>query len=403
MLIFENVKLAVSAIKANKMRSFLTMLGMIIGIFSVITIVSLGDTMRGAMASEYENIGLGVGFIYIITDDGYYTSDDMFTKDDAERVKEAIGDLLDYVGMSQAERCDFKVGRKTEKAYLTGLAENPLAYKPLKISYGRMFSNKDIREERRYAVVEESFARSFFGTEENAVGKTVKTTVEQSETELTIIGVYKNQDSALMKLLSGGDISTIYCPETLFINDNSYVWGMDFVVHDASRYYEVQEKLAAYTARIKGVNRDNIKFQSAQSDMGSVDRLLGGMSAVVTAIAAISLLVGGIGIMNIMLVSVTERTREIGIRKALGARTKDITTQFLVEAAIISAAGGTIGMLLGIGVATAAGIAFGISAVVKPAVVIIAVAFSATVGLGFGMYPAKKAAKKDPVEALRYE
>ena len=131
--------------------------------------------------------------------------------------------------------------------------------------------------------------------------------------------------------------------------------------------------------------------------------MLGSLSLVVGAIAAISLLVGGIGIMNIMLVSVTERTREIGIRKALGAQTKDILIQFLIEAAAISAAGGIIGTVLGFSVVSIAGMAFGVGAVVKPSVVGLAVAFSAVVGLGFGLYPARKAARKDPVEALRYE
>lgn len=401
-MIFENIKLAVSAIRANKMRSFLTMLGMIIGIFSVITIVSLGDTLRGAMASEYENIGLGMGYVYIMPEDGVYTERQMFTKEEGEYVKEALGEDLDYVGLGQGDRVDFKSGRKTEKVYLEGLAENPQSYKSLKIVYGRMLSDRDIRDGRKYAVIDTELAKKLFG-KEDATGKTVKTAINNQETELTVIGVYENEASALMKMLSGGDSAKAYCPETLFIGDGGYVWSLEFVVHDPDKYFEVQERLRAYLSRLKGVESSELSFMSAQSEMGMVDKVLGGMSAVVSAIAAISLLVGGIGIMNIMLVSVTERTREIGIRKALGARTKDITVQFLTEAAIISAVGGTIGMLLGIGVVTMAGIILGISAVVKPTIVIIAVAFSAMVGLGFGMYPAKKAAKKDPVEALRYE
>ena len=144
-------------------------------------------------------------------------------------------------------------------------------------------------------------------------------------------------------------------------------------------------------------------MSSAAEEMKSVDSMLGAMSSVVGAIAAISLLVGGIGIMNIMLVSVTERTREIGIRKALGARTGDILTQFLIEAAMISAAGGAIGTILGVSVVALGGMAFGLETVVKPQVILVAVAFSAMVGVGFGLYPARKAAKADPVVALRYE
>ena len=142
---------------------------------------------------------------------------------------------------------------------------------------------------------------------------------------------------------------------------------------------------------------------SAQEEMATIDSLMSGLSAVVAAIAAISLVVGGIGIMNIMLVSVTERTKEIGIRKALGARTEDILCQFLIESAIISAAGGAIGTALGIGLVAIGGSFVEMAVVIKPEVVLLAVAFSAVVGIFFGLYPAAKAAKADPIEALRYE
>ena len=144
-------------------------------------------------------------------------------------------------------------------------------------------------------------------------------------------------------------------------------------------------------------------MNSAKDEMGQMDSMMGGLAAAVGGIAAISLLVGGIGIMNIMLVSVTERTREIGIRKSLGARTRDIMIQFLTESAILSACGGIVGILLGGGLVMIGSSLLGVQAIVKPSVVALAVGFSAMVGIFFGMYPASKAAKKDPIEALRYE
>ena len=194
-----------------------------------------------------------------------------------------------------------------------------------------------------------------------------------------------------------------YIPESLMVTEDSYNWSLYFVASDANQLDALKSRVTAYMARMKNLQPEYIVMSSASEEMGMIDSMLGSLSAVVGAIAAISLVVGGIGIMNIMLVSVTERTREIGIRKALGARTRDILTQFLIEAAMISAAGGLIGTILGISVVAIGGMLFGITTVVEPQVIVIAVAFSAMVGLGFGLYPARKAAKADPVIALRYE
>lgn len=401
-MIFENIKLALSSLRANKMRSFLTMLGMIIGISSVIAIVSLGDTLRGAFAKEYENVGMGLAFLWIYPEDGYYTEKEMFTKDEADRIKEALGDDLTYMGFQTGDRTDMIAGRKRQKLYLSGLAENPTAVKNPKIIYGRMLNDRDIQEGKKYVVIENGTAMELFGTE-NVVGKTVQVTINQEQEDLMIIGVYANTDSALMKLMGGGGPGDAYVPESIMTSEDTMNFELYFYMNEEADMNKTMERVKNLVVRMKNCEYNNIRASSALEEMGSIDSLLGSLSMVVGAIAAISLLVGGIGIMNIMLVSVTERTREIGIRKALGAKTKDILIQFLIEAAAISAAGGIIGTALGISVVSIAGLAVGMGAVVKPSVVGLAVAFSAVVGLGFGLYPARKAARKDPVEALRYE
>ncbi len=401
-MIFENIKLAMFSIRANKMRSFLTMLGMIIGISSVIAIVSLGDTMRSVVAGEYENFGSGLAYAYIMSPDDVYTDSNLFTKDDADQLMEAMNGKVTCVSFRSSSRADVKTGRKTETVTLNGLSENPTEMENPKIVYGRMLNNKDILGEKKFAVIDSATAVNLFG-QENAVGKTLKTTINNQAEELLIIGVFQNTDSALMKMMQGSSFANAYIPESIMINPNDSQWALFFWMAKDQDMEHLQKEIQSYIARMKNQAVENVVCYSAKEEMTTIDNMLSSLSAVVGAIAAISLVVGGIGIMNIMLVSVTERTREIGIRKALGARTKDIMIQFLIEAAAISAAGGVIGTILGISVVAIGGMVVGVGVVVKPTVVLVAVAFSAMVGLGFGLYPAKKAAKKDPVEALRYE
>ncbi len=406
-MLIENMQMAFHAIRANKMRSFLTMLGIIIGIGSVIAIVSIGDTMRSLFADLYASVGLTQTYVSI----GYWVDDvresDYFTMDDLTRIKEVFGDKITYMDSSAYLNGDARVGEKSMKFEFTGVDYNYQDVQPVKILYGRYLNEGDTLGRRASAVMEAESAKRLFGTE-NAVGRTFRTDVYGTMTEFTVVGVYEVEMNAFQKLMMGSsdDTGSAFIPWTLLTwpNDRFYQCHLfadeSMTTAELDRFYD---DLTFYVAKLKNRTPEDMYVYTATQEMNQMDSIMGGLSAAVGGIAAISLLVGGIGIMNIMLVSVTERTREIGIRKALGATTRDVMVQFLTESAILSACGGAIGILLGAGVVFLGGTALGLNVVVKPSVVVLAVSFSAMVGIFFGMYPASKAAKADPIEALRYE
>ena len=403
-MFIENMFMAFHAIKANKMRSFLTMLGIIIGIGSVISIVSIGDTMRGLFSDLYKDVGVTQADISI----GYWVDDvrqsDYFTLDDLEKMKEVFGDEIAYIDSMASVSSDVQAGRTKMKFDFSGIDWNYNQVQPVNMIAGRYLNEGDILGRKKNIVMEAESAKKLFGTEQ-AVGKTFRMTVYGDTDLYTVVGVYKKEMSAFQKLLTGGSSQqgTAYLPYTLLTwpNDNFYYCRM--YAKDGTDMTNFMARVTSYVAKLKGREAKDFYVSTAVDEMGSVDKVMGGLSMAVGGIAAISLLVGGIGIMNIMLVSVTERTREIGIRKALGARTRDVLIQFLTESAILSACGGIIGVVLAVAVVTAGGAAFGLPVVIKPGIIILAVTFSAVVGIFFGIYPASKAAKADPIDALRYE
>ena len=403
-MLIENMIMAFQAIRANKMRSFLTMLGIIIGIGSVISIVSIGDTMRNLFADLYEDVGITQAFVYT----GYWVEDvretDYFTLDELDRIREVFGDEIAYIDSSAYASADAVAGRSKVKFDFSGIDYNYQDVQPVNVIYGRYLNEGDILGRRKNVVMSAESAGLLFGTE-NAVGKTFRTTLYGNTDEYTVVGVYKKEMNPFQALMMGGsrDTGEALIPYTLLTWPNDRFYECHVFASESVDMEDFMNRLTAYVAKLHGRDPADIYGYSAMDEMVSVDAMMGGLSAAVGGIAAISLLVGGIGIMNIMLVSVTERTREIGIRKALGAKTRDVMMQFLTESAILSACGGLIGVVLAVSVVTLAGSLLKLEVVVKPEVILLAVSFSAVVGIFFGMYPASKAAKADPIDALRYE
>lgn len=384
------------------MRSLLTMLGIIIGISSVIAIVSIGDSMKGVMDDIYKDIGKNRAMFYVYNIEDF-RSTDFFYMDDIELIKERFNDKITYICPSESLRSDVTLNKRTIKLSMVCVDDGYDKVQHVKMLYGRMINKGDVDRKSKVIVLEQNAALQLFNRE-NVTGQTIKVRIGDYLEDLLIVGVYKNDESPVLSLLQGQDMyEDSYVPFTMAFSSSYGFYGLDIFVADKLSVGSVGEEIVKYVANLKNREIENYRFYTVEEDQATLNGIVGGMSIAVAAIAAISLLVGGIGIMNIMLVSVTERTREIGIKKALGARTKDVLFQFLIESATLSAIGGIVGTMFGIGLVMIGGSIISIPIVVNPLSVVIAVAFSMIIGVFFGYYPAKKAAKSDPIDALRYE
>ncbi|MDK2966558.1 MULTISPECIES: ABC transporter permease [Lacrimispora] len=402
-MLIENMSMAMHAIKANKMRSFLTMLGIIIGIGSVIAIVSVGDSMRNVFKDAYKDVGVNRAAVMVSWEVEDFRYSDYFDRDELDRIKEVFHDKIQYIDTNSSAEAEAVNRLKKVKFEFQGVDYNFTDVQPQNIIYGRFINESDVKKAANHVVLEDKGAVKLFGTAD-CVGRTFRMTVNKDTQDYTVVGVYHKDLSPMAAMLLGnGQTQAGFIPDTVVSKKGSRFRVLNLYVRDGVDMKEFQPEITRYVAKIKGRKESEIMVNTVKEEMGSMDTTLSAMSAAVGGIAAISLLVGGIGIMNIMMVSVTERTREIGIRKALGARTKDIMIQFLTESALMSACGGIIGIILGVTIVMIGGAVLKTAVIVRPSVVVLAVGFSGMVGIFFGIYPASKAAKSDPIEALRYE
>ncbi len=406
MNLIESIKVAISSLWANKMRSFLTMLGIIIGISSVITIVALGQGSKAEISSEFEKFGTNrVYFGMNWSENPKYR--DRYDDTDISTIKRAFDDEL--VGISPIYRIngDAIKGRDTGAVYLMGVNEEYDEIDNFIIKDGRFLAEHDIKGRRDVCIINKELAEKLF-KRTNVVGEKILFDTGYSNFTITVIGIYDTPESTFEKFDQqfGERPTTVFLPITTLkkLGYSRRYYSLEANIRDGSKVDSISEKIISLVERRHRNSGENYyRYESSKKQMRMLDNILSILSKVVGAIAAISLLVGGIGVMNIMLVSVTERTREIGIRKAIGAQRRDILIQFLVEAMIISGTGGILGTLLGLTIANIAAFLLGFPPTFSVITAIIAVSFSAVVGIFFGIYPANKASKLDPIDALRYE
>ncbi len=401
--IWEYIKIALMNIKSNKGRSILTMLGIIIGISSVIMIISVGNGIRGDINNELNAIAGGQIYLYSYGDNDEGITLD-FTEEDVEAIKEtvphvkAVTPQWNFNGTTTGRKGTFNSSAVFGMAGLEYYSADP-------IIKGHYFTDNDYYSANKVCVITESGARTLFGNT-NVIGMTLDFTLYGVSQEFTIVGV--RQDNAAMTFVSNGLQSvTIEVPLSVVSSVYGFYVSMNdlLIISDGAEFSAgvAKDAVRLLENRHDARGKNAIMVQNFNDIVDQTNQVLSYVTIFVVFVAAISLLVGGIGVMNIMLVSVTERTREIGIRKSLGARTGSILLQFLSESAIITLLGGLIGIALGVLGACGLCALMGFTAKVELGTILGASVFSSAVGIFFGIYPARKAARLNPIEALRHE
>lgn len=404
--IWEYIKIALMNIKINKGRSVLTMLGIIIGIASVIMVISIGNGVRGSINEELEN--MAGGQIALYTNRNVEGNDVTFTEEDFDLIEEKVEHVKGVTCQYSFWGATAKSRKGDFETRLSG-GNEALQYRmgSEPIVKGRYFSENEADSAAMVCVINETSAKTLFGTTD-VVGMSFELSLWDVSQDIRIVGIRQDTKAGLISAMSGGGYIQVEMPLSamaagygMWVSDFTDMYIMADSTENITQVATDAINLLENRYHVRGENK--ILMESFADVSAQYDQILSMITLFVSFVAAISLLVGGIGVMNIMLVSVTERTREIGIRKSLGARTKSILLQFLAEAGIITLIGGIIGIILGALGAIAVCGAMGFKAQIYLSTVIIAAAFSSGVGIFFGIYPARKAARLSPIEALRHE
>ena len=401
----ESIKMALQGMVSNKLRTFLTLLGIIIGVGAVIAMVSLGFGLKENVKNNISKLGSN---LLIITSGGRTASGARLaagegvklTYDDMQAIEKQV-DGIANITASVNRSYQMVAGNQNWTSRVEGTTPSSFTISSLDVEDGRVLNERDLVSRGRVAVIGKTVADSLF-PEGNPVGKIMRI----NKTPFQVIGVLKSKGQGSMGM---DQDDVVYVPLTTAQNRMMGITNVQRITVQAENenvINDVQadvEQVLRTRHKIKEGANDDFTIGNMAQIMETMMSTANNITILLGCIAAISLLVGGIGIMNIMLVSVTERTREIGIRKALGATYNNILLQFLVESMVIGIIGGTLGVILGIGASCIISSMAGWNTVISVWAIVIAVIFSVGIGLFFGIYPARKAALLDPIDALRYE
>ncbi|MEP0917759.1 ABC transporter permease [Leptolyngbya sp. DQ-M1] len=399
----ESLKMAAKTLTANKLRSSLTMLGMIIGNASVIAMIGIGQGAQRLASEQFESLGPNVLFVTPGSGQARQRTTNLpqtLVWDDAKAIAEQIPMIS---GVAAQKNAQFPVvyGNRNSSSLIVGATPEFLIVRSFDVAKGRFISEIDLKRNQRVVTLGADLANRFFG-DRNPIGEEIRI----RNVSFKIVGVLQAKGS----FLGSNQDDAAYVPLTTMsstLTGRTSPYGLNLTFVSVSAKDEASIPAAEFQItnllrrRHKIVNEDDFTVQTQKDILQIVGTITSGLTAMLAAIAGVSLLVGGIGIMNIMLVSVTERTSEIGLRKAIGASGNDILMQFMIEAVILSAAGGLIGTVIGIGGVVIVAAVTPLQAIVSPAAIILAVGVSGSIGLGFGVIPARQAAKLDPIVALR--
>ena len=404
MLFKECFGMAVNALLANKLRSLLTMLGIIIGVGAVIAMVSIGMGVRTSVADSFASLGSNMLIIMPGSTNhggvrGAAGSRKSLKYDDAKAIESKIKGI-DYVSPTVSSSYQVVNGNLNWNTSVEGVTPELMQIRALKVENGSFISASDMNKRSRVAVIGPTVAANLFGAE-NPVGQNIRI----NNQPFKVIGITASKGQSI-----GQDQDdVIYIPLTTAQERMlaiTHIHSVNIQVSSPEKMDQVQaeiENLLRQRHHIHAGMEDDFTVRNMTSLMESFTENTNMITLLLGSIASISLLVGGIGIMNIMMVSVTERTREIGIRKALGATSSNVLMQFMIESMVIGIVGGVIGIASGILLSKAIGAFGGLTTTVDILPVLVSFSFAVGIGLFFGIYPARKAARLDPIDALRYE